>query len=310
MGAPSLERETEAKPGRDRACLPAGFSLVVFGGGWLGGAAAREALKRGGRALVTSRDPERRRELAAGGVTALDPADDALDAAIGEADALLVTAPPDVDGCPAVRRLAHGLTQNAAPKWIGYISSTAVYGDRAGGWVFEDEPLNAASLAGARRVLAERQWTDIAAETGAVVQVFRLPTLYGPGRSPVDRLRDGTARLVRKPGQIFNRIHLDDVLSGVFAGMAHPAADVFNLTDDEPTAADVVLEWAAARQGLPLPPETALDDPSASDAMRRFYLDCKRVSNARAKAVLGWRPAYPSWREGLEAIIANRLRID
>lgn len=281
-------------------------TLLVFGGGWLGQAAAREAVHRGGRAVLTSRDPDTRRGLEAEGFATVDPADAAgLDKAVREATAVLVTAPPEPDGCPGLARLVPALTRTGAfPDWIGYVSSTAVYGDRAGGWAFEDDPLNAASLEGARRVRAERDWLDAGRGMGLTVQVFRLPALYGPGRSPLDRLRDGTARIVRKPGQVFNRIHVDDAVTGLFASMARPRPGAaYTLCDDEPAPADVVMEGAANRLGLPRPPEIDLDDPSVSEAMRRFYRDSKRLSNARAKAELGWRPRYPSWREGLEAML-------
>jgi nucleoside-diphosphate-sugar epimerase len=283
-------------------------NLLVFGGGWLGRAAAHEAVRRGGHASLTSRDTARREALEVGGFEALDPdSADALDRAVAAASAVLVTAPPESDGCPGLRRLIPAVTRTGAfPDWIGYVSSTAVYGHRAGGWAFEDDPLNAASLEGARRVRAERDWLDAGRGMGLTVQIFRLPALYGPGRSPVDRLREGAARLVRKPGQVFNRIHVDDAVSGLFASMARPRPGAaYTLCDDEPAPADAVMEWTANRLGLPCPPEIELDDPSVSDAMRRFYLDSKRLSNARAKAELGWRPAYPTYREGLEAIIGE-----
>lgn len=280
--------------------------LLIFGGGWLGEAAGREALRRGGRATATSRQPERRAELQAAGMAAIDPADTAaLTRALEAASAVLITTPPDEKGCPGLRALAP-LAGRAWPDWIGYVSSTSVYGDRGGGWVFEDGPLNAATLQGARRVRAERDWLDGAQGMGLTLQIFRLPGLYGPGRSVIDRLRDGSARLVRKPGQVFNRIHVDDAVSGLFASMARPAPGrAYTLADDEPAPADAVLEWAAARLGLPLPPEVDWTDPSVGEGMRRFYLDSKRLSNARAKAELGWRPLYPSYREGLEALIAQ-----
>lgn len=283
-------------------------SLLVFGGGYLGLEAAREALRRQGRAFATSRDPARRAELTAAGVIAVDPADaEALKAAVAVASAILVTAAPDSAGCPGLKALVPALTASGAyPDWIGYVSSTAVYGDRAGGWAFEDDELNAASLEGARRVRAEQDWLDAGRGMGLTVQIFRLPAIYGPGRSPLDRLRDGTARLVKKPGQVFNRIHVADAVAGFFASMARPhPGRAYTLTDDEPAPADVVMAGAAARLNLPLPPEVALDDPSVSDAMRRFYNDNKRLSNARAKAELGWRPKHPTWREGLEALIAR-----
>jgi nucleoside-diphosphate-sugar epimerase len=283
-------------------------SLLVFGGGWLGQAAAREMLRRGGRAALTSRDAETRAALTADGFVAVDPADvAALAAAVAEVSAILVTAPPEANGCPGLKALLPAITASGSwPDWIGYVSSTAVYGDRAGGWALEDSELNAASLEGARRVRAERDWLDAGQGMGLTVQLFRLPALYGPGRSPLDRLRDGTARLVRKPGQVFNRIHVDDAVSGLFASMARPRPGAaYILCDDEPAPADVVVEGAARRLGLPVPPEVDWHDPSVSDAMRRFYLDSKRLSNARAKAELGWRPMFPTWREGLEALIAT-----
>ena len=290
----------------DAALTP---SLLVFGGGYLGRAVARETIRRGGRAVATSRTPEGRAVLAEAGITAIDPADTgALTAAVATSAAILVATPPEPGGCPGARAVVPALTASGAwPDWIGYVSSTAVYGDRAGGWVFEDDALNAASLAGARRVRAEADWLDAGRGMGLTVQRFRLPAFYGPGSSVLDRLRDGSARLVRKPGQVFNRIHVDDVVSGLFASMARPRPGAaYNLADDEPAPADEVMEWAADRLDLPRPPEVAWTDPEVSDAMRRFYLDSKRISNARAKAELGWRPMYPSWREGLEAIIAAR----
>jgi nucleoside-diphosphate-sugar epimerase len=283
-------------------------SLLIYGGGWLGRAAAAEAVRRGGSAIATSRNADTRDAVRADGVGAIDPADaEALAATVSGASAILVTAPPETTGCPGLRALIPAITASGAwPDWIGYVSSTAVYGDRAGGWAFEDDDLNAASLEGARRVRAERDWLDAGQGMGLTVQIFRLPALYGPGRSPLDRLREGTARIVRKPGQIFNRVHVDDVVSGLFASIARPhPGRAYTLCDDEPSPADVVIEGAARRLNLPLPPEVDLDDPSVSEAMRRFYRDSKRLSNARAKAELGWRPKYPTWRDGLEAMLSG-----
>jgi nucleoside-diphosphate-sugar epimerase len=283
-------------------------SLLVFGAGYLGLAAAHRALARGWHVAATSRDPARRAALIAEGIAAVDPADpEALFKAVSGSAAILVTAPPDATGCPGARALRPALTTSAAlPDWVGYVSATSVYGDRDGGWVFEDDALNAASLEGARRVHAEADWLDAGLVMGLTVQVFRLPGIYGPGRSVVDRLRDGSARIVRKPGQIFNRVHVEDAVSGLFASIDRPRpGGIYNLTDDDPSPADVVMAAAADRMNLPSPPEVDWTDPSVSEAMRRFYLDCKRISNARAKAELGWRPAYRSWREGLEAILAN-----
>src|SRR5215217_3728305 len=237
-------------------------SLLVFGGGWLGRVAALQAIRRGGSALATSRDAETRAALQAEGIGAVDPGDAAaLAQAVAGASAILVTAPPEATGCPGLKALIPAITASGAwPDWIGYVSSTAVFGDRDGGWAFEDDDLNAASLEGARRVRAERDWLDAGRGMGLTVQLFRLPALYGPGRSPLDRLRDGTARIVRKPGQIFNRVHVDDAVSGLFASMARPRPGAaYTLCDDEPSPADVVIEGAARRLGVALPPEVDLD---------------------------------------------------
>lgn len=282
-------------------------TMLVFGLGYLGEAVARRLRAGGWDVLVTARDPERRRAMAAEGAPAVDPADGpALAASLARADALLVTAPPGDEGCPGLAATRPGLARTPRPGWVGYVSSTAVYGDRGGGWVFEDSDLNAATIAGARRVAAERAWLEFGADQGLTVQVFRLPAVYGPGRSAVDRLREGVARRVRKPGQVFNRIHVEDAAAGILAALDRPrAGGIYNLTDDDPASAEHVLLAAAARMGVAPPPETDLSDPAVSEAMRGFYLDSKRVSNARAKAELGWRPAFPTWREGLESLLAD-----
>ena len=298
--------ETETPP---PAPPPVSPDLLVFGGGYLGQAAGREALRRGGTACATSRRAEGRAVLEAQGITAIDPEDaTALRDAVARASAILVTAPPEASGCPALKALLPALSASGAyPDWIGYVSSSAVYGDRAGGWAFEDEPLNAASLNGARRVKAEHDWLDAGRGMGLTVQVFRLPAIYGPGRSPVDRIVAGTARRVIKPGQVFNRIHVEDAVGGFFASMAHPhPGQAYTLADDEPAPAEVVLDWAVAQLGLASLPDVPLEDPSVSEGMRRFYNDNKRLSNARAKAELGWRPRYPSWRDGLLPLIRQQ----
>lgn len=266
-------------------------TLLIFGLGYLGSAVARQAEAQGWTVRATSRDPSR---------GLIDPGDPkALAEAVASADGLLITSAPSPAGCPAHAALSRVLA-DGRPGWIGYVSSTGVYGDRGGGWVFEDSALNAASISGARRVAAEAAW----AAEGA--HLFRLPAIYGPGRSSVDRLRDGTARRVKKPGQVFNRIQVEDAAAGILASLARPSPGrAYNLADDDPSSMEDVLLATAARMGLPPPPETDLNDPSVSEAMRGFYLDSKRVSNARAKAELGWRPAYPTWREGLEALLST-----
>jgi len=283
----------------------------VFGFGYLGAVFAARLRRDGWNVAATARDPEKRARLFLQKIDTIDPADpQALCEAVAGANAVLVTAPPQADGCPALKALAPALARSGAfPDWIGYVSSTGVYGDRGGGWAFEDSALNAPTVEGARRAAAERDWLEMGHGMGLTVCVFRLPAIYGPGRSPFEKLRDGSARLVRKPGQVFNRIHVEDAAEGMIASQRRPRpGGIYNLTDDEPAGADVYVAHAAALAGVPPPPETDWTDPSVSEGMRRFYRDNKRVANARAKAELGWRPAYPSWREGLKAVLGSEGR--
>jgi nucleoside-diphosphate-sugar epimerase len=283
-------------------------NTLIFGHGYLGSAFARRALAEGWSVAATARDADKRARLAADGIRAVDPADRAaLAEAAGAAKAVLVTAAPEPGGCPALQALVPAMAAGGAfPDWLGYVSSTGVYGDRGGGWVFEESELNAPSIEGARRAAAERDWQEVGHGMGLTVCVFRLPAIYGPGRAPFDRIRDGTARRVQKPGQVFNRIHVDDAVSALLASIARPRpGGVYNVCDDRPAGADAYVTEAAALIGLPPPPEVPWTDAAVSAGMRRFYADNKRVSNARAKAELGWRPAYADWRDGLKAILVG-----
>jgi nucleoside-diphosphate-sugar epimerase len=286
------------------------MKALIFGCGYLGGAFARRIVAEGWTLAATARESGKRARLAAEGFTPVDPADTpALAAAVATAQAILITAPPDAIGCPALKALAAPLEAAAQrPAWLGYVSSTRVYGDRGGKWVDEESELNAPTVEGARRAAAEREWRALGDRLGIAVSVFRLPAIYGPGRSPFEKLRDGSARLVRKPGQVFNRIHVDDAAAAFWASLERPhAGRIYNVSDDEPAGADAYVAHAAGLLGLAPPPQVDWTDPSVSEGMRRFYSDNKRVSNARAKAELGWRPRYASWREGLAVVLSSEL---
>lgn len=280
--------------------------LFVFGLGYVGAAFANALRARGWAVAASARDPGQVEALRAQGVEAVDPANrDAMARALTGVNAILITAPPGPDGCPALESIVPALARaQAFPDWIGYLSTTGVYGDFDGRWVFETSPLKAQSVEGARRVGAERDWQEVGRGMGLTVTVFRLPGIYGPGRSALDRLRAGEGRRIVKPGQVFSRIHVDDIVSGLLASLDKPrAGGVYNLVDDEPAPPQDVMEHAARLLGAPVPPDLPFNELGLSPATRRFYAENKRVSNARAKAELGWRPAYPTYREGLAAIL-------
>lgn len=283
--------------------------LFIYGFGFSGEALARRMISREWTISATARTPDKARSLKDRGITPVDPTDRAaMTAAMGQTRAVLVTAPPGPEGCPALQQIVPALAQSGAfPDWIGYLSTTGVYGDLQGRWAFEASPLRASSLEGARRVGAERDWLQVGQGMGLSVTVFRLPGIYGPGRSAFDRLLAGDARRVIKPGQVFSRIHVEDIASGLEASIDRPrAGGIYNLCDDEPAPPQDVIAYAAALAGLPLPPEVSVD--SLRPMAQRFYAENKRVSNALAKQELGWKPAYPTYREGLTAIWTDQNR--
>ena len=285
--------------------------LLLFGYGFSGRVMARQMAAAGWDVVATHRDEAGRARIVADGFEAVDISDRAaLAAALRATQALLVTAPPGPDGCPGLNTLVPALANaRAFPDWIGYLSTTGVYGDRRGGWATERSRLAAQSVEGARRVGAERDWLEVGRGMGLTVTIFRLPGIYGPGRSTFDRLRDGRARRIVAPGQVFSRIHVDDLAAGLAASIARPrAGGIYNLCDDEPAPNSDVIAFAAQLLGTEPPPEIALANARLAPAAMRFYAESKRISNALAKAELGWRPMYPSYREGLNAILAQETR--
>jgi len=281
--------------------------LFVFGYGFTGRALARRLAGEGWSAAATYRDEDGAARITGDGFEPVHVADrPRLVRLLAETQALLVTTPPGEEGCPGLNTLVGPLAEAGAfPDWMGYLSTTGVYGDRRGGWVTETSRLAAQSVEGARRVAAERDWREVGRGMGLTVTAFRLPGIYGPGRSAFDRLREGRARRVAAAGHVFSRIHLDDLTSGLAASIARPrAGGIYNLCDDEPAPNSDVVAYAAELLGQPPPPLVTLEDAALPGAAQRFYAESKRVSNALAKAELGWRPAYPTYREGLRAILA------
>jgi len=255
--------------------------LLIFGLGYAARAVAAAMLsKPGGMACVgTTRDGR-------DGSVRFDQAD----AALAVASHVLSSVPPDEAGDPVLRRYGRGL----AGKWLGYLSSTGVYGDAGGAWVDESAPADRGRRPSRNR--ADADWLALGA------RVFRLPGIYGPGRSPLDRVRGGEAHRTGLAEQVFSRVHVEDIASGVVAGFAAPAG-AYNLADDEPASQDAVVAYAAALLGVPPPAIVPLE--SLSPAARGFYAENRRVANGRAKRVLGWTPRYPTYRDGLRALNAT-----
>ena len=216
---------------------------------------------------------------------------DAVSAEIAAATHILSSVPP-VDGVDPVL-VGYGAAIARSARWLGYLSSTGVYGDAAGGWVDEGAPITGRRPA---RNEADRGWLAIGA------RVFRLPGIYGPARSALDRVRAGQAHRVDLPAEVFSRVHVDDIASGVIAGFDGPAG-AYNLADDAPGSQNRVIEFAAALLGLPAPPFVALD--TLSPMARGFYAENRRVATGKAKRVLGWTPRYPDYRAGLRALSAT-----
>jgi nucleoside-diphosphate-sugar epimerase len=205
-----------------------------------------------------------------------------------QATHVLSSVPPLVDGDPVLMAYGDAL----AGKWLGYLSSTGVYGDAGGAWVDESAPLRGRRDS---RNVADQDWLALGS------RVFRLPGIYGPGRSALDRVAEGKAHRVDLPGQVFSRVHVDDIVSGVIAGFDAPPG-AYNLADNAPCDQNAVIEMAANLVGVDAPPFVSLD--SLSPMARGFYAENRRVANGKAKRVLGWTPAYPDFGSGLRALRA------
>ncbi|MBP0492527.1 SDR family NAD(P)-dependent oxidoreductase [Roseomonas indoligenes] len=279
--------------------------LLVIGLGYTGSAIAALAAASGWRVSATARNPA---AAPPPGIRLLPFAEAAP--ALAAATHLVVTAPPGEHGDPVLA--AHAAALAGAPlRWIGYLSTTGVYGDRGGAWVDETTEPTPAQPRSIRRRAAERQWEAFADR--AAVDLLRCAGIYGPGRSVLDDLRAGTARRTIKPGHAFGRIHRDDIARAVLAAASSPRPPgirVLHLADDEPAESAAVTEAGARMLGLPVPPAIPFETARASMSPMAlsFWAESRRIANARTKAALGidWR--YPSWREGLAAILEGEGR--
>ena len=284
--------------------------LLCLGLGYTAEALARRLARRGFRIAGTARREEGATKIAARGWHGLvldgERRSPDLQTALAASTHVLLSAPPDEAGDPILRDLGEDLSRSGRLAWVGYLSTVGVYGDHGGGWVDETTPPVDPGSRGQRRLDAEAAWLAFGQAQGVRVEVFRLPGIYGPGRSPIDQLRAGTARRIVKPGQVFNRIHVDDIAAALDAAIeAPPRHQIYNLVDDEPAASDEVLDFAAGLLGMASPPSIDVTDAALSPMARSFYAQSKRVSNKRMRQDLGVRLAYPTYREGLRAIAAE-----
>ncbi len=282
--------------------------LFCFGLGYSAGALARRLRPRGWRIAGTTRHEAAVAALAADGVEAFvfdwdhplaDPA-----AALAGTTHLLLSIPPDETGDPAAELHGRDIAACRGIAWAGYLSTTGVYGDRAGGQVDEAAALEPTSARAERRVAAERAWFELRHGSGLPLHVFRLAGIYGPGRSVLDQVRAGTAQRVDKPGQVFSRIHVDDLAAVLEASIARPSPGrVYNVCDDAPAPPAEVIAYACELLGREAPPLVPFQAAGLSPMARSFYRDNKRVSNRRIKEELGVTLAHPDYKAGLEAIL-------
>ena len=287
--------------------MPAPPHLFCLGFGYTARAFADRLRAQGWRVSGTTKSAEKHDAMRAAGVYAHLWSGGALAETVFDGvDAILVSTPPGPKSCPALKAATPLIAARAKQfQWIGYLSTNGVYGDHDGAWVDEESQLRGASPRALRRINAENAWRNLAREHDLPLIVFRLPGIYGPGRSAFDNIRAGTAKRIVKPGQVFSRMHVDDIAATLIASMDKPRAyPVYNLADDEPAPPQDVVEYACKLLKVEPPPLTPIDDANLSDMAKSFYADNKRVSNARMKSAMGVALQYPTYREGLNAILA------
>ncbi len=275
-------------------------TLLSIGHGYSAKALARRLLPKGWRIIGTTRSAEKAQALERSGVETIVWPGNSLP--LGEVSHILTSVSPGQDGDPVLA--AHGPDIAAAKhlEWVGYLSTTGVYGDHKGDWVDEETPLEPSTERGIARVEAEAAWTAL----GVPLHIFRLAGIYGPGRGPFSKVRSGKARRIIKEGQVFSRTHVEDIAQILEASMNRPdPGRAYNVCDDDPAPPQDVIAYAAELLGLPVPDAIALEDAELSPMARSFYAESKRVRNDRIKDELGVRLIYPDYRAGLRALLED-----
>ncbi len=277
--------------------------LLSLGHGYSAQALAARLVPEGWHIVGTTRSADKMAQIAATGVEPVQWPGSDLAPLIAEFPNILISAGPSPDGDPVLAQLRDTIACAASGiRWLGYLSTTGVYGDRNGGWVDEHTALTPSTSRGQARVAAEAAWQAI---PDLPLHVFRLAGIYGPGRGPFAKVRNGTARRIIKQGQVFSRIHVEDIASGLELSLNAPnSGAIYNMCDDAPAPPEDVIGHAAELLGMPIPPAVAFEDAEMTPMARSFYAESKRVRNDLIKRELGWVPRYPDYRSGLAALLA------
>ena len=279
-------------------------TLLSIGHGFSARALAARLVPQGWRIVGTTRSPDKADAIADTGVEPVVWPGADLGALIAQFPNVLVSAGQDSAGDPVLNAVEDAVTR-AAPdlRWVGYLSTTGVYGDHDGDWVDEDTPLTPSTKRGRARVTAEARWQAI---PDLPLHIFRLAGIYGPGRGPFAKVRAGTARRIIKQGQVFSRIHVEDIAQALELSLQRPdPGAIYNLCDDDPAPPQDVIAHAAELLGLPVPPAIPFDQADMTPMARSFYAESKKVRNDRIKQALGWAPQFPTYRAGLAALLAQ-----
>ncbi len=276
-------------------------TLLSFGHGYSAQALARRLLPQGWRIIGTTRNPGNAAAIRASGVEPWVVGESSGPSGLTEVTHLLISAAPSNAGDPFLTNHPELIALFGSKlEWVGYLSTTGVYGDHHGGWVDESTELTPSTRRGQWRKEAEEAWQSI---PDLPLHIFRLAGIYGPGRGPFAKVRNGTARRIIKKDQVFSRIHVDDIVQVLTASIANPnSGAAYNVCDDDPAPPQDVIAYAAELLGLPIPPAIAYEGAKMTPMARSFYAESKRVRNDRIKSELGVKLMYPTYRDGLKAL--------
>ena len=279
--------------------------LISFGHGYSAQALAKLLPREGWHITATTRTLEKADRLAAPGIDPVIWPGTDLGPALSNATHLLISAAPGPDGDPVLAALEDQIAQNGTHfEWVGYLSTTGVYGDHGGAWVDEETSLSPSTKRGEARVKAEAAWQDLAARAGLPLHIFRLAGIYGPGRGPFSKVRAGTARRIIKKNQLFSRIHVADIAQVLEASIRQPRPGaIYNLCDNDPAPPEDVIAYAAELLDLPIPPAVPFEQADMTPMARSFYAESKKVRNTLIKSELGVELLYPDYRTGLQALL-------